>query len=89
MKANPFAALNRQPGLLGRAVLPQLLDIPEQKALCQVEGVSACVCNLQVSGSFVQLWASAKKNAEMRGSECSGHPCKTQNLNIEKEKKKS
>ena len=42
MKANPFAALNRQPGLLGRAVLPQLLDIPEQKALCQVEGVSAC-----------------------------------------------
>lgn len=63
VQANPPTDLSRQPGLLGRAVLPQLLDIPEQTASSRGD-VSTCFCNLQVSGSFVQqLWAWAKKNA--------------------------
>ena len=53
MKANPLTALSRQPGLLGRAVLPQLLDIPEQTArqveatMClHVSAISKCLAHL-------------------------------------------
>ena len=53
VKANPLTALSWQPGLLGRAVLPQLLDIPEQTArqveatMClHVSAISKCLAHL-------------------------------------------
>lgn len=84
MKANPLTALSRQPGLLGRAVLPQLLDIPEQTAQRQVEA-TMCLHVSAISKCLAHLCSNFGPE-QKRTPECMQFwmlTSATNNLNIE------